>query len=372
MRPKILLIENSIDVTGALNSALHTAVFLRETFEFVFVLPKGSKAIEVVQTSGFEVIELQMREIRKNIFDLLVYLPSLLINAFRLVGIIRKHKVASILNNDFYNLLPVVLRILVPRIHYVCYVRFLPDRFPKLLRSVWFGLHNRYSAALVVVSEAVRQRLPNSSKVVVIGNEHPVDTHLPFDPSSRVILYPANYTRGKGQQYALEAFKEIHMRYPDWRLKFVGSDLGLAKNRQFREELQERSRELKYGSAVEFQGFCPTIREEYARAGIVLMFSESESFSLICLEAMFFERPLIATRCGGPEEIVKNEETGLLVANRSVAEMQSAMQTLIEDPSLRAFLAGNARRDVLARFSPEKTTRKLVPLLNSAINRSET
>ena len=56
----------------------------------------------------------------------------------------------------------------------------------------------------------------------------------------------------------------------------------------------------------------------------MLNFSESESFSMTCLESLYYGTPLIATDSGGPAELFKHGESGHLVPNRDVQAMAKA------------------------------------------------
>ena len=62
-KPIILIIENSIAVTGELKSITRTAYDLKDEFDFYFVVPKGSRGIFWIKEKGFENIhELSMLE----------------------------------------------------------------------------------------------------------------------------------------------------------------------------------------------------------------------------------------------------------------------------------------------------------------------
>jgi hypothetical protein len=54
-------------------------------------------------------------------------------NSIKLFQIIRKLNIDLITVNDFYNLLPAVYKIARGKVPYVCYVRFLPSKFPNAL-----------------------------------------------------------------------------------------------------------------------------------------------------------------------------------------------------------------------------------------------
>jgi len=71
----------------------------------------------------------------------------------------------------------------------------------------------------------------------------------------------------------------------------------------------------------------------------------AEPFGLVVLEAMAAGRPVIASNIGGPADIVRDEETGLLVPPGDPRALRAALARLIADPALRARLgaAGQIR-----------------------------
>ncbi len=376
MKKKLLILENSADVTGALKSIVRTAYDLRLLFDFVFAVPSYSRGISWIHGKGFTVIyELPTRELSRRIGSWLVYLPYLVINALRVRALVRKERVDLIHCNDVYNLIPVALHLLGHRTPYVCHIRFMPNRFPPWLFGLWLRLHLRYAHRVIAVSHSVLAGLPKHPKLTMVYNELPVEEVLPEAPPKHgsgppSFLYIANYIPGKGHDFALLAFARIHQQLPEWRLRFVGGDLGMAKNRAYQQRLMKQAEALGFAEKIIWSGFTESVEREYKEADIVLNFSESESFSMTCAEALFFGRPLIASDSGGPSEIIQHEKTGILVENRNVAEMAMAMETLANDPARQLALARAGKKDVRIRFSIQQTSLKLKSLYDAALERT--
>ncbi len=57
-KPRILIIENSRQVTGALKSIVAMASELSSEFEFIFVMPTGQPALQWVKDRGYETRQL--------------------------------------------------------------------------------------------------------------------------------------------------------------------------------------------------------------------------------------------------------------------------------------------------------------------------
>lgn len=373
-KPVVLILENSVDVTGALKSITRTAYDLREDFDFLFVTPEKSKGRFWIEGKGFsKIYELRLKEINKSITGLLMYIPFLLWNSIKLKHIIKKENVSVVHVNDIYNLLPVVLNFFGYRVSYVCHIRFLPDRFPPWLFNFWLNAHLRYAKKIIVVSKSVLNMLKGNPKFELIYNELPVEEQYPEkmqnprNPGEFVFLYLSNFIKGKGQDFALEAFGKIHAELPHWRLRFVGGDMGLLKNKEYKIKLQKRAQELNILEKTEWHEFTEEVEKEYKQADIVLNFSESESFSITSVETLFFGKPLIVTDCGGPKEIVDHNVTGLIVPNRDVPEMIRAMKRLAINKNERERFAQKGRIDVRMKFSVERTSTKLKKIYEDSI-----
>jgi glycosyltransferase involved in cell wall biosynthesis len=368
-KPRVLIIENSLDFTGGLNSALRSSSWLREQFDFQFLLPAGSRSSLFLKDAGFPVHEMPMREIRKSLAAAVLYFPRLVRNAVRFFKLLKKHEIDLVISNDFYNLIPPTYKILGGNIPYVCFVRLLPSRFPKGLAGMWYSLHARHAAKILAVSERVKVELPPNAKVVVQYDGMEVRPFAPYDKNATSLLYLANYIPGKGQEYAIQSFAKIAFRFPTWKLRFVGSDMGLEKNRKFKNELIKLSRKLGCDPQVEWNDFSTNTQREYALTAIVLNFSDSESFSLTVQEALFHARPVIATDSGGPSEILNNSMGGIIVSRRDIDAMAAAMTRLIADPELRKQMAEEGYKSMIARFNPAMTFEKLKTLLFEVLGR---
>src|SRR5258705_13869609 len=99
MKPTILVIENSKDITGAFNSILRSSIFLKEKYSFVFVVPRKSKTKSLLDQNGFIALDLRMIEIRKNVIDIILYLPALCWNTFSVSKIIKQYNIDLIHSN---------------------------------------------------------------------------------------------------------------------------------------------------------------------------------------------------------------------------------------------------------------------------------
>jgi len=89
----------------------------------------------------------------------------------------------------------------------------------------------------------------------------------------------------------------------------------------------------------------------YRNAQFFVLPSDEEGLGIVILEAMASGLPVVSTRCGGPETIVLDGETGLLTPVGDAQALADAMTQLIEDPGLRQRMGEAGRQHAVERFS---------------------
>ena len=86
------------------------------------------------------------------------------------------------------------------------------------------------------------------------------------------------------------------------------------------------------------------------RAFCLIYTPTNEHFGIVPIEAMYCEKPVIATNTGGPLETVGDEQTGYL-ALPNPDQFAIKMRKLIDDPNIQQAFAQSARRRVIEKFS---------------------
>ncbi|AIZ63327.1 hypothetical protein PK28_05770 [Hymenobacter sp. DG25B] len=371
-KPIILIVDNSTAVTGALKAIGNATDQLRHRYEFVYVLPSGSSGRHVLEDAGYRVHELPFVEISKRVRSLLLYVPMLLLNGWRLAALARREQARVLHMNDFYNLAGLIARLLTG-LPLVTHVRFLPHTQMQPLAKTWRWVAEHLAQRVICVSQAVYsyfQPLPHIHVVydpIPEGEKYPPTDLSPRPDGTVRLLFLGNYIPGKGQNYAVEAFKKAFFQQPSLRLHFAGGDMGLEKNREYRRQLESAVDKADLKDIVTFGSFVQDVEAAIKQADIVLNFSESESFSLTCLDALYFGTPLIASDCGGPAELFESGKSGLLVPNRNVSAMVTAILQLGSDIQLRQDMSIAGRSYVRNKFSGEATYQKLGKLYNALL-----
>jgi len=90
----------------------------------------------------------------------------------------------------------------------------------------------------------------------------------------------------------------------------------------------------------------------YASADIFVFPSTTDTFGNVIIEAQASGVPVVVSDSGGPKELVKNNETGLITRSHDVDDLTDAVRRLIVDPTLRERMRANARESVADRSWP--------------------
>jgi L-malate glycosyltransferase len=158
----------------------------------------------------------------------------------------------------------------------------------------------------------------------------------------KVLMHISNFRPVKRVRDVVRVFAKVRETIP-CVLVMVGDgpDRGAA---------EDEARVLGVAADVRFLGKIDAVAPLLAAADLYVFPSESESFGLSALEALASGVPVVAARVGGVPEVVKDGETGILVALGDVDGMARAAVELLE-PKRWAVASAAAARDARERFA---------------------
>jgi glycosyltransferase involved in cell wall biosynthesis len=181
---------------------------------------------------------------------------------------------------------------------------------------------------------AVTQR-PDKLRLIPIGmaEQHfrlPPDD-VEADPNQLVFVGRLQHV--KGVDVLLRALPLLLARRPHLRLKLVGSSFyqHAAKEEQ---QLYDLVRQLGLDEHIEFAGPQPThaVARIMQTSTLLVLPSRRESFGSVLAEALGCGIPVVATRCGGPEDIV-TERVGALAEPENPAALAAAIECVLDNRS---------------------------------------
>lgn len=280
-----------------------------------------------------------------------------------LARLVRQHKVGLIHGHLFGPSYSASLLGLLMKLPVVCTLHGQVDLHPKeSFKRIKFGLLNRGASRLVFVSESLRRFflgtglllseitavIPNGVDAARFGRAPDRSSRAAFGASDDEFLVGAvgNVRPAKGYDVLLRAAALLRARSVNYRFVVVGeadSDLGL--------RLRSLCEELGLADCVSFPGYLRDVTPALNAFDVYAITSRSEGFSISTVEAMAAGLPVVATRCGGPEEIVDDGITGILVNNGSPEAVAAAIESLRINGRWRRELGDAARAAVRRRFT---------------------
>lgn len=193
-------------------------------------------------------------------------------------------------------------------------------------------------------------------------------------PPSRALPRPAGapfralvagrLIEGKGVHVAVDAVRSLLARGEPIALDIAGAG-------DDRERLERRIGDAS--AAIRLLGPLPQ-HELLARLpgydAFVFPTLRNEPMGIVVLEAMAAGVPLVSSRIGGPAEVLRHEETAILVPPGDAAALADALARLRREDALRAHLIDRAHADALEHHSLASAVDRVEAALERAAFRS--
>ena len=189
------------------------------------------------------------------------------------------------------------------------------------------------------------------------GDKQVARKEVGVDHEGPLIIFAGNFVPVKGIKYLILSLPGVLAKFPDCRATLIGAD----PNDSVAREYQVLADSIGVGGALTIlpKADHERLRHWMRASDMLVLPSVAEGFGLVAAEALACGRPVVSTRCGGPEDIV-TERAGRLVP---VGDPDALAQGMIEvlsgdeiDPPER--LAAS----VAARFSWDSVTERIMDL----------
>lgn len=216
------------------------------------------------------------------------------------------------------------------------FINFYGKKYGEILKRIYSRSH-----LVITVSNSYKKTLSNylddSSKLTTIKNGVDLDlidkirakssdyyrkkNLLPKDKF--IVLTPARLTYLKGLNYLLEAINKID----DKEILFI---IASPKGRKNQEETLYKKKLINFArgkhAGLKFLSLDQNkILEYYQSSDLIVLPSLVEGISISVLEAMAFEKTVIATRVGGNPEIIDNKKNGYLIRSKNAESIKKTI-----------------------------------------------
>jgi glycosyltransferase involved in cell wall biosynthesis len=229
---------------------------------------------------------------------------------------------------------------------------------------------HRQRSYMVVASDFMKSVLLHNGfkedKITVI----PIFTYLPelnsvsSHSNDPIILSVGRIYPDKGMDYLLRAFAALKERA---RMIIVGDGPAL-------KELKSLSDRLGISSKVSYTGWIAhdKLSRLYRQCSLVVVPSIwPEPFGMVGIEALGYQKPVVAFDTGGISEWLKDGKTGLMVLPRNESDLADKISFLLERPNMSKQLGHEGRQLVEKRFNPECHLGSLLDLFKEAIRNQD-
>lgn len=233
------------------------------------------------------------------------------------------------------------------------------------LRASWalHGRADRYIAISAAVAHGSHHALHNGSEIVVIptfvpnclatlAESTPRPSFLP--PDDGYLMFAGVLGRHKGVDVLLEARRRMRNRIP---LVFIGTPHADSPRIDDPEVVVVRN----VPSAQ--------VMASWMRASAAVVPSVwNEPMGQVAIEAMLVGRPVVASDVGGLRDVVKHGVTGLTVPPGDPVALATALDSLFDDPEMRARM-GEAGRTHARQFEAAAVVPRIVELFREVVTR---
>jgi len=184
---------------------------------------------------------------------------------------------------------------------------------------------------------------------------------------SRVVGIIGNVRPWKGQDYFINAFKELSAQYQNLYGLIVGS-WGKDEN-GFHKMLLENIQKSGLENRLIFLGYREDIPEILSILDVFVHASvKAEPFGMVLLEAMAAGTPIVATNVGGPVEILNNGECGILVPQKNSHAIARACTRYLDDPKFKKKSVDKAYTRLINNFHINGTIENTSALFEKVYN----
>lgn len=161
----------------------------------------------------------------------------------------------------------------------------------------------------------------------------------------------------KGIDTTLAVIEQVKKRLPDLRVVCFGNSKPL-QNTLLPDyfEFEYRPRQSR-------------LREIYEQCDVWLCCSRSEGFGLTILEAMACRCPAVSTKCGGPEDIVKQGENGFLCEIDDINDLTDAVARVLNSTEHEWLALSDTAYATAIRYSWDDAAELFEQALNQVVIR---
>jgi glycosyltransferase involved in cell wall biosynthesis len=181
-----------------------------------------------------------------------------------------------------------------------------------------------------------------------------------YKKAGKQILILGRLAPVKGHIHAFKVLPKLLKKYPDAALVLIGSGA-------YEEELKKMAHEIGIADKVFFEGFQMNVHDYIKNSDLVLIPSFAEGFCAVVLEAYQNLTPVMAFDVPALNEIIFNNDTGIIVKKFDIDELAEKIGYIFENPDIAKKLATNGYEKLHSYFTIERMVNQTIEFYNKTL-----
>jgi glycosyltransferase involved in cell wall biosynthesis len=250
------------------------------------------------------------------------------------------------------------------------------DGFPRWRQIIHSFIVNHMADAIVAVSskmegQAIQEGIRKEHIVVIQNGIEPVSLEgvnrsevrgeAGLDQEDVFLVSVGRLVYQKAHQLLVSAMALVVAEFQHVKLGICGDGI-------LRPQLEAQILELGLSQNVKLLGKSDHVARFLSIADIFVLPSRWEGLPIALLEAMSAGLPVIATRVEGVDEVVLDDEHGILVAVEDVSALAQAILQLLRAPEVRKKMGAASQTRVRELYSIDRMAGRYLSLMHERLD----
>lgn len=237
---------------------------------------------------------------------------------------------------------------------------------------------SEYLGSLLIEQKKVNPNKVNVLPVAIDTSEYKPQKKIEAKKKLKLqkfnlLLFVGRKCPQKGPQIFIEALPKILEKFPETIAILVGPDYFFGSDsKAYTNVLRDLAISLAVEKKVIFLSFIDdeTLRTYYSAADVVVCPSIwQEPLGKVVLEALAFEKPVVASRVGGIPEIITDNKNGLLISPNNPSTLADHVVYLLDNETFSSELGRQGRLIVEEKYSFEPVSRSCIKVYRELFNK---